>query len=991
MAISIGKIYSSDYQRHLADNSESGRAEYYSSEKVPSEWSGRGAEMQNLQGEVDPKELVRILEGNISDATGERHLSLDNPDRLQGYDVTISAPKSVSMEALIHGNEDALNAHREANAEVLRQVESMAQTRIKSAGETEIEKTGNATIASFEHHESVAGDPHLHTHNAVANYTIDDKGTARALDARPIYNNIEKLRNSYDDTLEKSLNEKGIPTYRDENNHTQIQGYSKEGMQEFSIRQREMQERLSSDGREATAAAREHARQETRADQRFEPKPREQTTSEWKERAERTAGTGPAQKSQEGAAKPERAPSVPYEQLKEAKQTVNDAKAAQQRLENGNVRNEAHRAELESKIQAAQELKQKDPALYQRAEKAVEKTGVKDAQSTADRKIEQAAMERVQSAAQEKLDRDALDLNIAKWTVGREQEAKIELAADKHGELTEAYRAVLEVRIAKAEQLKSKDPDFYKKAEAAWNKDIQDTRQTIREAQDAQMRVSSGRTYSVEHRDDLKAALSRADRAQDQKGAMYESAERSIQFKREYEAAQRKDLEAMKETIREAQAALAKLSRGEVFSDKEKAEVKAALDKSLQAREKDKELYQAAEREVRIQSEKLSEKASRPQEFSQNERNSAMEKMVQTVKDAQDAQDRLNRGNFFSEQHREDLQSAISRAEQAKTERSSLYAAAEKEVKRESYEKTKAQEKSEKPGKGEGKYSSTGDGEKSGKGKPSREMTADKPDWKKNLDILKDADLATRAMKTAESGFMGFFKKNLSAKDRQESKVAYNSRGDKFYITKKGDVYAAGHLSNNNAPKAFSKKESTLLGAGQKEYMVTAKGDVFVRGKGFSGIGQKLADSLKGDGKGFAGKMWNRTVQDVYGSKWQKVEGAEKNRVMKELMPELDKMRKEYYTERYEMRKAFREDIKNAVAAINEKPREMAKAFNTMEKAGKDVTLRNERSLEKLKREAEKLKEEKSRKDDKGKGERQDRPKEQEKPKQQDKGRGWGD
>jgi len=64
----------------------------------PSEWQGQGAEALGLSGEVDRDQFRDLLDGKI----GEQQLGTYRDGRLEhrpGWDVTLSAPKSVSIMA----------------------------------------------------------------------------------------------------------------------------------------------------------------------------------------------------------------------------------------------------------------------------------------------------------------------------------------------------------------------------------------------------------------------------------------------------------------------------------------------------------------------------------------------------------------------------------------------------------------------------------------------------------------------------------------------------------------------------------------------------------------------------------------------------------------------------------------------------------------------------------------------------------------------------
>jgi conjugative relaxase-like TrwC/TraI family protein len=53
-----------------------------------------------------------------------------------GYDLTFSAPKSVSMLAMLGGDKRLIDAHNRAVTVALRQVESLAATRVMTDGKS---------------------------------------------------------------------------------------------------------------------------------------------------------------------------------------------------------------------------------------------------------------------------------------------------------------------------------------------------------------------------------------------------------------------------------------------------------------------------------------------------------------------------------------------------------------------------------------------------------------------------------------------------------------------------------------------------------------------------------------------------------------------------------------------------------------------------------------------------------------------------------------
>lgn len=809
--ISIGKVNSSGYGKHVQDAGENGAAEYYAGEDVPSQWAGSLAAQQGRAGEVSKDDLVDALQGRITDASGERVMSDERSNWTAAYDVTVSAPKSVSMEAVVHGNQDAMDAHREAVQAVMDKLEAGIGTRVTSGGKTEHEHTGNAQIAQFEHHMSASGDPHLHTHNVVSNATMSEDGNARAIDAKEsIYGQVSEMNKTYNEALEKGLNDRGIATYKDANGQTQIEGYDKEGMRAFSARQDAMDKALQERGSSYDAAGqkeRELARQETRKDvERGEMKTRDEAKAGWQEKADQAresgAKVGPAERAQErdkpgtgeetGRAATAEKSSYSREEFREAKFTVNEGKAAEQRLESGNFRNGDHKQDLEQRVQKMEDLKRDQPDLYDRAEKAVEKMGVRDN----DKKVDDAAMRAAQREASAAADRAASELNTAKWTVGKGKDAQEQL--DSGRVKGDAHREQLQDRVNKAEQLKEQKPELHAKAEQAWNQEFREAKHLARSEKDADQRLPRGNFFSEQHKEDLQALKAAAQDMRDKQPAMMAMADRAVERE----------------------------SRGK------EPEKKAGADN------------QQADRK----------EASRD------------------AKGAGKAQD----------------------SERAK------------------------------------------DGGKSAKAKPEKDGAGGdwKAQFKENINTLKDADLAARALKSDAGLAAGFFKKELSAKDRESMTRVYNSKGDLFYQDKKGNVYSS--LLNGKEPGSFKKEQESLFGMGKKEFLVTEKGDVFVRGNGFAGgVAQKFADSLKSDGKGLMARTWNNTVQDAIGAKWEKATGKDAEKALKEA----NAARKDYYDSRIELRHALQQDVKNAVAAITERPKEMAKAYDRLKADGKDLQI----------------------------------------------------
>src|SRR5436190_5452866 len=86
---------------------------------------------------------------------------------------TFSPPKSVSIAALIAGDERIAESHERAVRVALAEFEMFAATRVRKHKANESRLTKNLVAALFTHDTSRALDPHLHTHCIVFNATHD--------------------------------------------------------------------------------------------------------------------------------------------------------------------------------------------------------------------------------------------------------------------------------------------------------------------------------------------------------------------------------------------------------------------------------------------------------------------------------------------------------------------------------------------------------------------------------------------------------------------------------------------------------------------------------------------------------------------------------------------------------------------------------------------------------------------------------------------------
>ncbi|WP_320705105.1 conjugative transfer relaxase/helicase TraI [Enterobacter asburiae] len=158
---------------------------YYASGSLESRWLGEGAEKLGLKGEVANADMDAIRQGKLPDGSDLSRMVNGVNKHRSGYDLTFSAPKSVSVMALVGEDRRFIEAHNRAVAVAMQEVEQLVSARMTEGGKTETVLTGNMVAALFNHDTSRDLDPQLHTHALVLNATFaGEKWRSLASDTR---------------------------------------------------------------------------------------------------------------------------------------------------------------------------------------------------------------------------------------------------------------------------------------------------------------------------------------------------------------------------------------------------------------------------------------------------------------------------------------------------------------------------------------------------------------------------------------------------------------------------------------------------------------------------------------------------------------------------------------------------------------------------------------------------------------------------------------
>lgn len=225
---------------------------YREGQQVSGEWFGEAAKALGLRGAVCEAEFLALCE-NVHPQNGGCLTQRKNSVRQEGgeskinrrvfYDFTFSPPKSVSVAALVAGDERILEAHEQAVHAALAEFETFAASRVRKNKARDFRLTKNIVAAMFSHDASRALDPHLHTHCVVFNATHDPvENCWKALENQEMFKARKYAEAIYYHELAKDLKRFGYRIHNRARGDFEIEGVSDEICARFSKRHEQINE-----------------------------------------------------------------------------------------------------------------------------------------------------------------------------------------------------------------------------------------------------------------------------------------------------------------------------------------------------------------------------------------------------------------------------------------------------------------------------------------------------------------------------------------------------------------------------------------------------------------------------------------------------------------------------------------------------------------------------------------------------------------------------
>lgn len=231
--------------------------DYYTKEVEPQgKWIGLGALVLKLGTMVDTSDYRKIFNG--LNKSGIPLYQGTREDHRHGWDLTFSAPKSVSI--LWAGQ----------TKEVQQKIEDIQQRAVEEAfifvqekvvatrrghGGSVHESVAGLIGATFEHCSSRDLDPQLHTHCLLANIALRLDGSWGTLESKYLYSWQKAVGAIYRSSLSRGLQELGYEIEEIVNeDHFEVKGIDKKVCEHFSKRKTAILEKMKSLGIDKAAS-----------------------------------------------------------------------------------------------------------------------------------------------------------------------------------------------------------------------------------------------------------------------------------------------------------------------------------------------------------------------------------------------------------------------------------------------------------------------------------------------------------------------------------------------------------------------------------------------------------------------------------------------------------------------------------------------------------------------------------------------------------------
>ncbi|MBC7980303.1 MAG: relaxase domain-containing protein, partial [Armatimonadetes bacterium] len=270
-------------------------SEGYYSKEGDGRWIGKGATILGLQGAVNKRDFEFLCD-NRRPGTLRKLNPREGRDRKIGYDISFSAPKSVSIMYEVVQDHRILPVFEHAVSKTMEAIEKDVQVRVRKGGKVDVRTTSNIVAAQFFHHTArptirpgdnqFLADPALHSHNYVFSTSYDEvEQRFKAIELFRVKHDAPYYQAIFHSKLAMGLRGLGYGIETKAFGF-EISGVGDENIRRFSRRTTEIEELAELLGISGNAKAKDKLGARTRKKKQVEQSP-DDRLREWRSRIDR--------------------------------------------------------------------------------------------------------------------------------------------------------------------------------------------------------------------------------------------------------------------------------------------------------------------------------------------------------------------------------------------------------------------------------------------------------------------------------------------------------------------------------------------------------------------------------------------------------------------------------------------------------------------------------------------------------------------------------
>lgn len=244
------------YYLHMEKDSMGRVGEYYVKEGEPGYWLGQGAERLGLAGQVSPEDFKSLCDGYDQHGNALA-INAGDENRRAGWDLTFSAPKSVSVAWSV-ADERTRQAIEQAHGKAVAEAFGVMQEKagyVRTGPQGQQLERAQLVAAAFQHGSSRELDAQLHTHVFLMNSGIRESGLSASLASELLFDYKMAGGATYQCALADQLQQLGYQLERDGPDSFRIASVPRDLEEAHSTRRAQIEAELEHSGLSSAKAS----------------------------------------------------------------------------------------------------------------------------------------------------------------------------------------------------------------------------------------------------------------------------------------------------------------------------------------------------------------------------------------------------------------------------------------------------------------------------------------------------------------------------------------------------------------------------------------------------------------------------------------------------------------------------------------------------------------------------------------------------------------